>query len=68
MTIFAATGNTTDVMVSPEVHLNCMKLVEDSPPNEMTPTGSGEALAVRKSWPSILAALVGFLATAVFVA
>jgi hypothetical protein len=68
MTIFAATGNATGVMASPEVHLNCMKLMEDSPQNEVVLEGSGHDLAVRKSLPSILAAMFGFLATTVFMA
>lgn len=53
-------------MMSPEVHLNCMKPMEDEPPNQLVPQGSGKALVARNSWPSMLAALVGFLATAVF--
>lgn len=66
MTIFAATGNATDVMASPEVHLNCMKLMEDSPPNEVVSEGSGCALTVRKSLPSMFAAMFGFLAVTAF--
>lgn len=65
MTVFRATGNATDVMATPEVTLLCMKPMEDLA-NQMVPGGNGEALAVKNSWPSALIAMIGFLATAVF--
>ena len=65
MTIFAANGNATDVMTSPEVHLNCMMPMQDFEQNALIPEGSGQAMAVWKSLPSVGVALVGFLAVTV---
>jgi len=65
MTVFKATGNATDVVTTPEVSLVCMKPMEDLA-NQLVPGGSGEALAVKNSWPAASIAMVGFLATAMF--
>ncbi|RMD41788.1 hypothetical protein DV735_g3302, partial [Chaetothyriales sp. CBS 134920] len=59
MTIFASNGdgNETGVVTSPEVHLNCMKPMQDLSDESALEEGGGQALVVWKSLPSMCVAL-----------
>ncbi|KIW89102.1 uncharacterized protein Z519_09954 [Cladophialophora bantiana CBS 173.52] len=61
MTVFVANGDAIDVIASPEVHLECMKPMGDSPANQVVASGKGKTLVVRNSWPSMVAAVAGLL-------
>ena len=54
MTVFAANKDATDVIASPEVHLECVKPMADSPANQVVANGIGETLVVRISRGSLL--------------
>ena len=61
MTVFVANGDATGVIASPELHLECMKPMEDEPAGQLVASGKGETLVVRNSWPSMMAAVAGLL-------
>lgn len=68
MTVFAPKGNASTVLSKPEVNLQCMKPIEDDVlPYRTTAKGQGETLIVKNSWPAMLFASAGFLATAIFI-
>ena len=59
MTVFAPTGNATGVIANPEVHLQCMKPIEDESANKMASTSAGSVL-VAKASRHLLSATVAF--------